>query len=50
MISFEIHNHKGKPLLTFDSETRAREQLARVRQIAKGARLMKVTRVMEELA
>lgn len=45
--NYEIHTHHGKPILSFDSEIRAREEFAR-RRIPK-ARLVRVTRLVEEL-
>lgn len=50
MIHFEIHNHAGRPLMSFDTEHRARQELARVRKIAAKAKLVRVTRVVEEMS
>jgi hypothetical protein len=46
-MQFEIWTNSGRPILSFDSEIRAREEFAR-RRIPK-ARLVRVTRLVEEL-
>lgn len=48
-IEFHIMSQANRPIMTFDSESRAREYLARVRKNAPSAKLMRVTRVLEEL-
>lgn len=49
-VEYVITTRSGTPMLTFDTEHRARTELQRVRaRSAKEAKLVRVTRVVEEL-
>lgn len=49
-VEYQILSRANAPVMTFDNERRAREYLTRVRAHAPSAKLVRVTRVVEEIS